>query len=68
MVHGDFKDFPRRMVSDKILRDKPFNVAKNSKYDKYQRGLAFMIDKLIDKKICWNSHRNRIILIVRTNN
>ena len=50
MIHGDFKDFPRRTVSDKILGNKPFNVAKNSKYDKCQRGLVLMIYKLFDKK------------------
>ena len=40
MAYGDFKDLKRRAVSDKILRDKVFNIAKNPKYDGYQRGLA----------------------------
>ena len=40
MVYGDFKDLTRRTASDKILRDKAFNIAKNSKYDRYQCGLA----------------------------
>ena len=31
-----------RTASDKILRDKTFNFAKNSKYDGYERGLASM--------------------------
>ena len=39
MVYADFKDLTRRTASDKILRDKAFNIAKNSKYDGYQRGL-----------------------------
>ena len=39
MAYGDFKDFTRRIASDKILRDKAFNKAKNPKYDGYQRGL-----------------------------
>ena len=30
----------RRTFSDKVLRDKAFNIAKNPKYDGYQRGLA----------------------------
>ena len=34
-----------RTAADKILRDKAFNIAKNSKYDKYQRGLASMVYK-----------------------
>ena len=29
MVYGDFKDIKRRTASDKILRDKAFNIAKN---------------------------------------
>ena len=29
---------PRRTSSDKVLRDKAFNIAKNSKYDGYQYG------------------------------
>ena len=31
LAYGDFKDLTRRTASDKILRDKAFNVAKNSK-------------------------------------
>ena len=50
MVHGDFKDLKRRTVSDKILRDRAFNIAKNPKYDGYQRGLASMVHKFFDKK------------------
>ena len=40
MAYGDFKDLNRRTATDKLLRDKAFNIAKNSKYDGYQRGLA----------------------------
>ena len=43
MAYGDFKDIGRRTVSDKVLRNKAFNIAKNPKYDGYQRGLAFMV-------------------------
>ena len=50
MAYGDFKDLKRRTASDKILRDKAFNIAKNPKYDGYQRGLASMVYKCFDKK------------------
>ena len=50
MAYGDFKDLKRRTASDKILRDKTFNVAKNPKYDGYQRGLASIVYKFFDKK------------------
>ena len=33
MAYGDFKDVKRRTASDKILRDKVFNIAKNPNYD-----------------------------------
>ena len=50
MAYGDFKDLKRRTASDKMLRDKAFNIAKNPKYDRYQRGLASMVYKFFDKK------------------
>ena len=50
MAYGDFKDLTRRTASDKILRDKAFNIAKNLKYDGYQRALASMAYKFFDKK------------------
>ena len=50
MAYGDFKDLRRRTASDKILRDKAFNIFNNLKYDGYQRGLASMVYKFFDKK------------------
>ena len=35
MAYGDFKDLARRTASDKILRDKEFNIAKSPKNDGY---------------------------------
>ena len=50
MAYGDFKDLAKRTASNKFLRDKAFNTAKNLKYDGYQRGLASMVYKFFDKK------------------
>ena len=50
MAYGDFKGLPRRTASDRILRHKAFNIAKNPKYGGYQRGLASMVYKFFDKK------------------
>ena len=50
MANGDFKDLKRKTFSNKVLRDKTFNIAKNPKYDGYQRGLASMVYKFFDKK------------------
>ena len=49
-TYGDFKDLPRRTASDKVLRDKAFNIAKNPKYDGYQCGLASIVYRFFDKK------------------
>ena len=50
MAYGGFKDLPRRTGSDQILRDKAFNIAKNTKYDGYQHRLVSMTYKFFDKK------------------
>ena len=61
MANGDFKDLKRRTFSDKVLRDKAFNIAKNPKYDGYQRGLASMVYKFFDKKSKGNGVANNEI-------
>ena len=35
MVYEDFKDLNRKTAAVKVLYDKAFNIAKNSKYDGY---------------------------------
>ena len=50
MAYWDFKDLKGRTASDKILRDKALNIAKNPKYDGYQRELASMVYNFFDKK------------------
>ena len=48
---GDFKNLNRRKFADKVLRDKAFNIAKDPKYDGYQRGIASMVYKFFTKKL-----------------
>ena len=50
MAHGDFKDITRRSASDKKLRDNAFNIAKNLKYDGYQKSIAAVVYRFFDKK------------------
>ena len=38
--YRDFYDLRKRTVSDKDLRDKAFDIAKNLKYDGYQHGIS----------------------------
>ena len=50
MAYRDFKDKARRTASDKFLRDKAFNIAKNPEYDGHQRGLSSIGYEFFDKK------------------
>ena len=43
MAYGDFKDLTRITSSDKVLSDKAFRIAKNQKYNGYQRGITSMV-------------------------
>ena len=36
MAYGDFENLNGRTFADKVLQDKAFNIAKDSKYDGYQ--------------------------------
>ena len=61
MAYGDFKDLTRRTTSDKVFKDKAFNIAKNHKYDEYRRGLAYLVYKFFNKKTpgsCVNTHED----------
>ena len=47
---ADNKDLINRTKSDRVLRDKAYNIASNPEYDDYQRGLASMVYKFFNKK------------------
>ena len=49
-AYADHKDLINRTKSDKVLRDKAYNIASNPEYDGYQRGLASIVYKFFDKK------------------
>ena len=56
MAYGKTKDLVKRTQSDKVLKDKAFKIVSDPKYDGYQRGLASMVYKFLDK----NSSRSGI--------
>ena len=58
MAYGDFKDLARRIASDKILRDKAFNIVKSPNYDGYQRGLASEVYNFFDQKTSGRTVKN----------
>ena len=49
MAYGDFKDLNRRATADKVLHDKEFNIAKDPKFNRNQRGIAWMV--ISDKEL-----------------
>ena len=49
-AYADHKDLINRTTSDKVLRDKAYDIASNPEYDGYQRGLASMVYTFFDKK------------------
>ena len=50
-AYSDSKGLTKRTAADKILKNKAFDIAKDPKYDGYQRGLASMAYKFFDSKV-----------------
>ena len=50
LAYRDFNDLAKTTVADKVLCDKTFKIAKNSKYDGYQCGLASLVYNSFDKE------------------
>ena len=49
-AYADHKDLINKTEADKVLKYKAYDIASNSEYDGYQRGLASMVYKFFDKK------------------
>ena len=68
-AYSDSKDLANKSISDKILKDRAYEIAINRKYDRYQRGLRGMVYKFFDKAagskatrkvcvcVCWGGGR-----------
>ena len=50
MTYGDFKNFPRRTASDKVLHNNAFNIPKSPKFDAHQCEIPSLVCKCLDKK------------------
>ena len=59
--YENFKHLPRITASDKVLRDKAFNISRNPKHDGYQQELASMLYKFFDKNISDGAIKGTII-------
>ena len=49
-TYSDSKDLAKRTISDKIFRDRAYEIATNPKYDGYQRELTSIVYKFFGKK------------------
>ena len=50
MFYGKYKDLAEKIQSGNVLREKLFEIASNPRFDGYQRGLASMVYRFLDKK------------------
>ena len=49
-AYSDSKDLAKRIISDKILKDRAYEIARNRNYNGYQRALASMVYRFFYKK------------------
>ena len=61
MGYGDFKDLNKRAAADKVLHDKTIKIAKNPKYDGFQREFDSAVYKFFDKKTSGGTLKNENI-------
>ena len=47
-AYSDSKDLTKKTIADKNFKNRAFDIAKDPKYDGYQRGLASMVYKFFD--------------------
>ena len=45
-AYSDSKDLVKRTMSDKILKDRAYEIARNRNYDRYQRAFANVVYKV----------------------
>ena len=48
-AYSDNKDLAKRTISDKFLKDRTYEIARNHGYDGYQKALASMFYKFFDR-------------------
>ena len=59
-AYAKYKDVENRLTSDQKLKDSAYDIASNSKYDGYQRGLASMVYKFFELKSCSTRQKNYV--------
>ena len=56
-AYSDSKDLTKRTVADKNLKNRAFDIAKDPKYDGYQRGLVPMVYEFFVSKVSGSGAR-----------
>ena len=59
-AYSDSKDLTKRTQSDKVLKNKTYEIASNPNHSVYERGLASMVYKFFDKKTKGTCIKNEI--------
>ena len=49
-AYSDSKDLPKKTISEKILKNRAYEIARNRKYDGHHKALANMVYKFFNKK------------------
>ena len=52
-AYFDSKDLVKRTISGKIFNDRAYEIARNCKYNVYQRALTSMVYKFLIRKQDW---------------
>ena len=50
-AYAKYKDVENRLISDQKLRNSAYDIASNTKYNGYQRGLVSVVYKFFDSKV-----------------
>ena len=54
-AYFESKDLAKKTISVKILKNRAYELARNRKYDEYQRALASTVYKFVHKKTEWGA-------------
>ena len=65
--YSSCKDLAKRTISDKTLKDRDYEIARNCKHDGYQRELASMVYKIFHKETGSAVSVNEKISIIKKN-
>ena len=60
-MYADSKYLAKRNVSDKVSKDRAYQIVLNPQYDGYERGLSNMVYNCFDKKTGLGANVNKVL-------